>query len=182
VMTSLLALAAVSMFSRQFLKLWKINKLLDKWILTLAGTAVAGIGLAVVVPYGLSARFTNFFVPVLSVSLVVAGVLSHARGVLQSKIFLFAWLAVILGTIVEFVSKLGFAPMNVPGRYAIQMGTLVEIILFSIALGRRIRTLTLEKATTENRLNQIEKDMQLRLKALWRSGRRRYGPRCGGGA
>ncbi len=156
-----LALLCVLIFSRQFLKLAQVQQLLDRWVLVLAATCGFGAFAALFLPYDLAALLGNVATPVIGVTMLASAGLSSKKGVRQSRIFLSAWLAVVFGALLESSTKFGILPVTTLGRFGIQLGTLVEVVLFSIALGRRIRTLAEEKTRSEDRLHTLEKDLEL---------------------
>lgn len=156
-----LGLAAVLVFSRQFLTLSAVHKLLDRWVLVLAGVCGIGVLSAAFLPYDTASMIGNATTPVIGLTMLASAGLASYKGVRQSRIFLSAWLAVVLGAFLEAVSKFGLLPFTTAGRFGIQIGTLVEVVLFSVALGRRIRTLAEEKARSEDRLRTLEKDLEL---------------------
>jgi len=160
-MSGFAAVGAVCVFNRQFLSLSQINKRLDYGILALAAISGAGFFLSPFLPFLFSVRFLNLFLPVATISLIGSAIYCAIRGVHQSRYFLIAWIALAVGTLIEFTTKFGFLPMSVPGRFGAQIGTVAEVILFSVALGRRIRSLSEEKTIAQDRLLALERDLQL---------------------
>ncbi|MCE9598569.1 MAG: SpoIIE family protein phosphatase [Spirochaetia bacterium] len=159
--SSLLSLGAVCAFNRQFLESWKFSKSLDAVVRALAWICALSIVITILLPYSIGVRIPNLLSPIVGVVLIANAVLAFTRGVDQSRYFLIAWLAVALGVVVEFATKFGLIEVTAPGRFGVQLGTLLEAVLFSIALGRRIRSLSVERASSQERLGKIEREMDL---------------------
>lgn len=72
----------------------------------------------------------------------IMGVISHNIGDKtlkeQSSVFLLAWSTLLIGTIAFILSKLGYLPFNELSNRFIQISSLIELIIFAIALARRI--------------------------------------------
>jgi signal transduction histidine kinase len=74
-------------------------------------------------------------------TLVSAGVIAARSGSRIGKIYLAAWLAFLLGSVVNVLRAVGALPTNVWTSSAQQVGSVVEFILLSFALADRIKEL-----------------------------------------
>lgn len=77
--------------------------------------------------------------PYMFLLLMSAGAYSYKKGVKSSLFFLLAWFTLFVGVIVDSLTKASLIPFSTFGRYGVQIGTAFEVILFSLALGRRLR-------------------------------------------
>ncbi|MBL8020807.1 MAG: SpoIIE family protein phosphatase [Leptospirales bacterium] len=159
--SSLLSLFAVCIFNRNFLESWRFSKWLDRIVRGLGWICALSILVSVLLPYGIGVRIPNLLSALVGIALIANAIMAFLRGVDQSKYFLIAWLALAVGVVFEFATKFGFIEVTPAGRFGVQLGTLLEAILFSIALGRRIRSLSIERASSQERLGKIEREMDL---------------------
>ncbi|MFA1819340.1 ATP-binding protein [Virgibacillus oceani] len=81
--------------------------------------------------------------------IIPTAILSWRRGYAPTKYFFFGWITFLLGTVVSSLADMGILPINFVTKYASQLGSAVEIALFSLALGGKIRQLRLEKQAAE---------------------------------
>ncbi|MCE9598873.1 MAG: SpoIIE family protein phosphatase [Spirochaetia bacterium] len=160
VLTSI-GFAGMCGFNRRFLDSRTVNPRLDSWIKLLAYASVLQAMLSILIPYQLSVRIINVLLPLVIISLTINALLCALRGVTLAGYFLFAWLTLIAGSMVEFATNVGLIPVWLVGRFGIQLGTFVEVILFSAALGKRIRTISIERTRANLRLKEIAHDLEL---------------------
>ena len=67
-----------------------------------------------------------------------AALLAHAR---PARYYLLAWTALLLGVVVYMMKTFGWLPHNVLTQNAFQLGSLIEMLLLSLALRARVREL-----------------------------------------
>jgi serine phosphatase RsbU (regulator of sigma subunit) len=91
---------------------------------------------------------------------VSSGIYSYWKGVKSSQFFVLAWVTLFVGVIVDSLTKASILPTTTFGRYGVQIGTAFEVILFSLALGRRLRFLLEENISSQNQLTTIRKDLE----------------------
>lgn len=75
----------------------------------------------------------------------------------QARLFLIAWVSLLLGLAVFGLSKFGLLPHNVLTEYGVQVGHAMDVILLSMALADRINNLRSEKIDALNRANASER-------------------------
>ncbi len=159
--TGLLSMVFVSLFTRDFLILREINRKLDKGIMGLSIFCLTRALIIPLIPYSAGVRIVNLIIPILTISLISTAAWCANRGVSQSRYFLLAWIVLAAGTLMEFATKFGVIPVTTPGRFGTQIGSLFEVLLFSVSLGRRIRSLSEEKASAQSRLRSLENDLEI---------------------
>ncbi|EMY68105.1 7TM diverse intracellular signaling domain-containing protein [Leptospira vanthielii] len=162
------SLIFVGLFSLSFLNLKKLNPRLDRLILL----SVVGFGfmaiLSLVIPYNWMEVSFIYTFPYMFLVLMSAGAYSYIKGVRSSLFFLLAWFTLFVGVIVDSLTKASLIPFSTFGRYGVQIGTALEVILFSLALGRRLRFLLEENLIAKNELITIKKDLETARKIQMR--------------
>ncbi len=162
---SYLTIFSVLQFTNEFLEISKFNV---RWAKILSYSAYFSLGMAIISPFldfGLMVRSMNVFLPLGSLLMIISAVYGYNKGVKQSEFFLLAWIIVTIGVLLETLTNLGYIPMEFwLGRFGTQLSSLLEVILFSIAIGRRIKSLTLEKERVNAKLLLIEKDLDVARK------------------
>ncbi|XDD44805.1 7TM diverse intracellular signaling domain-containing protein (plasmid) [Leptospira sp. WS60.C2] len=155
------SLLFVGLFSLTFLNLKTLHPKLDRLIL---GSAVA-IGVysvfSFLIPYHWMEISFIYTFPYFILLLVSAGIYSYWKGVKSSLFFVSAWVTLFVGVIVDSLTKASILPTTTFGRYGVQIGTAFEVVLFSLALGRRLRFLLEENLASQNQLSAIRKDLEV---------------------
>lgn len=162
------SLMFVGLFSLSFLDLKKVNPRLDRLILfsvvTFGLVAVSSIFL----PHNWMEVSFIYSFPYMFLVLMSAGAYSYIRGIKSSLFFLLAWVTLFVGVIFDSLTKASLIPFSTFGRYGVQIGTAFEVILFSLALGRRLRFLLEENLVAKNELTTIKKDLETARKIQMR--------------
>ncbi len=160
----LLLAALVTIALIQFSRVFLVSKQNTPWLdlcLRILVPVVAVFGFVPLFAYQFGVAGINTLATVSTLAVFALGIVSVARRVPQSSYFLFGWLCLLLGALIETMTTGGILPVTFIGRFGIQIGTIVEVLLFALALGGRIRTLTIERAETRSRLNQVEQELEL---------------------
>ncbi|PKA25823.1 serine/threonine protein phosphatase [Leptospira sp. mixed culture ATI2-C-A1] len=162
------SLTFVGLFSLSFLNLKKVNPWLDQVI----RFSVLAFGfmsiLAFFLPHNWMEVSFIYTFPYMFLLLMSAGAYSYIKGVKSSLFFLLAWFTLFVGVIVDSLTKASLIPFSTFGRYGVQIGTAFEVILFSLALGRRLRFLLEENLIAKNQLTTIKKDLETARKIQMR--------------
>ncbi len=101
-------------------------------------------------PYRLMMGFTLGVVLIVSTTAVSCGILSWRKGVLQARYFTIAWLAFLSGCFLLALNKFGIVPRVFITEQGARIGSLIEVVLISIALGQRISTERKAKVVAQN--------------------------------
>lgn len=162
------SLTFVGLFSLSFLNLKKINPWLDR-LIRLSVVAFACMSLfSIFLPHNWMEVSFIYTFPYMFLVLMSAGAYSYIKGVKSSSFFLLAWFTLFIGVIVDSLTKASLIPFSTFGRYGVQIGTAFEVILFSLALGRRLRFLLEENLIAKNELTTIKKDLETARKIQMR--------------
>ncbi len=99
--------------------------------------------------------------PYTVILLLFSGAYSNRTNKTSSRFFVVAWVVLFIGVIFDSLTKAGVLPSTTFGRYGVQIGTAFEVMLFSLALGRRIKKLSDENNKTQSQLSVIKKDLEI---------------------
>jgi signal transduction histidine kinase/class 3 adenylate cyclase len=134
-------LAFTSAFARRMVPMDQDTPRLAK-TLTYAGYAAVAATLAFpLAGYGRVMRIELPIIGVALVAIVWASAVSWRRGDRTSGLFLLAWSAFLVGSLVAVLRQLTLLPVNTFTENAQQVGSLLEALLLSFALADRIKQL-----------------------------------------
>lgn len=142
--TICLALVGMQQFARTFLELPQRWPAGDK--VSLALIAFFGLfGLAALdMDYATSVPIATRGVLVVVTWVVVANIVVLRRGYRPARLFLAAWAMLLLGTFVVALLAFGLVPRTFYTEYGVQIGSALEMLLLSVALGYRYASLRSE--------------------------------------
>ncbi|MFO1204679.1 MAG: diguanylate cyclase [Burkholderiales bacterium] len=138
-----------ALFTRRFLETPRHTPLLDRILLLAAVVFAAQVLFGMVVPYRIFAIAVSLSGLGFSVVAVLAGVRCWSKGQAGAVYFLLAWNLVLAGTGVLAARNMGWLPTNALTTYAMQIGSALEMVLFSFALADRINRLRREKEAAQ---------------------------------
>ncbi|MEX6500550.1 diguanylate cyclase [Pseudomonas zhanjiangensis] len=78
---------------------------------------------------------------VITLQLLLLGVVALLAGARPARYYLLAWTALLLGVVIYMLKTFGWLPHNMLTQNAFQLGSLIEMVLLSLALGSRVREL-----------------------------------------
>jgi two-component system, sensor histidine kinase LadS len=159
-----LALIGMQQFARTFLELPQRFRR-GNWVsLALIGIFIV-LGIASIwLPYRLSTPIASRLVLVGVMWIIVATFIVMRRGYAPARLFLLAWAMLLLGTLMFTVLAFGIVPKNVMTEFGVQIGSALEMLLLSIALGYRYASLR-----NENERIVGEANLQLERKVAQRT-------------
>ncbi len=147
-----LIVLSVGLFSRSFLQLqrhfprfvWIINALI----------AAAGISavLSLVMPYATMIRIAVGLAMVVCSLAFISGLMAWRRRVPSAPYFVAAWGMFLTGALLLVFNKAGWLPRTWWSEYGMQFGSVLEVIVLSIALADRINVEKREKYMAQKRL------------------------------
>jgi hypothetical protein len=150
------AVIAAAAFCISFLELQTRNRALF-WTCFGMGT-LGGLGIvSSFFNYSLSAKISIFSALVASLITLVSGLISSWKGFRPAYFYTLAWLALMLGSGVRMLSLYGVLPQNLLTLWGQFVGTAVEVVLLSLALGDKMRLL---QETAQRRIAGLNADLQ----------------------
>jgi len=136
-LTTCLAQIGMQQFARVFLGLRERWPLGDRVGLALiAFFALLGIA-SMWLPYRIATPVAGAAVLASIAWIAVASIVMVRRGYAPARLFLLAWAMFLLGTGLFVAVAFGLAPKNFFTEYGVQIGSALEMLLLSIALGHR---------------------------------------------
>ena len=146
------ACAWLLFFTREFMAVSGFAPRLDRW-LRLVGVVL--IGFAVIspwIPYGTAIKLgvaASLLVPSAAFCIGCYGQFLRQR---SSGLFLLAWTAFLVGTVLRVLKTTGALPATLVTEHAMELGSALEVVLLSLALADRINQMRREKEQSAREL------------------------------
>ncbi len=137
-----LIVLTTSIFARSFLQTKKYSIWSDRALLL---TAVLSIPAIVLSATDLKPSATNNLVSIQTLLLLVTGIVCWRKGNRYARFYVLAWSAYILGGILITLRNSGVLPLTLYTTHSAEIGSALEVILISLALSDRYRTIRKEK-------------------------------------
>lgn len=138
--------ACFSLWVRAFLNTARLTPWLDQGLIAVVVASLGLMGLSLAGYYTLGSQLVMFVGLVLIQLALVAALRCIALGYRPASIFLAAELSLLIGLSITIFRAMGLIPASLGSEYALQAGSAIEVLLFSLALAQRIHLLRLEKA------------------------------------
>ncbi len=176
-----LSVLFATLFTREFLQIARARQ---TWMLRLLHQMALLSGLATlgafVLPYRYGIHLSIGVAVIAIFSSFVAATLRWRDGFATARYYVFAWSFVMLGGAVMAANKLGLIERNLFTENATQVGSAMEVLLLSFALGervnveRKLREQAQRDAFDAQRVAnaQLEQQVELRTQALQEANRR----------
>ncbi|QYJ74634.1 diguanylate cyclase [Shewanella sp. FJAT-52076] len=141
---SLLLLLALSLFgalrfTREILSLAQLLPVADRLAARVEWGCVLGLILAPILSYHHVVLMLSVLTTFICIQLLVVGVMALMKGSRPARFYLVAFSALLLGAFVYMLKSFGVLPHNAFTQNAFQLGSLVEMVLLSLALGSRMQ-------------------------------------------
>jgi len=149
---SLLVMLAFSLifglqFTRTFLDTAGFAAKLDKAAMGLQFLAGLGLFASFFAPYAALILPLALLTVVVTVLIIVMGTLGLIKGYQPARFFMIAWGMFLAGVMIYMLKVFGLLPHNVFTQNGFQVGSLLEMVLLSLALASRLRDLRLQSRT-----------------------------------
>jgi diguanylate cyclase (GGDEF)-like protein len=149
---SLLVMLALALifglqFTRTFLDTAGFAAKLDKVALALQALAVIALVASFFAPYGLLILPLALLTVVVTAIIMTLGTLGVIKGYRPARYFMIAWGMLLIGVMAYMLKVFGLLPHNVFTQNGFQVGSLMEMVLLSLALASRLRDLRLQSRT-----------------------------------
>jgi diguanylate cyclase (GGDEF)-like protein len=149
---SLLVMLALSLifglqFTRTFLDTASFARRLDR--LAVALQALAGVGLVAsfFAAYGVLILPLALLTVIVTIVIMTMGTLGLIMGYRPARYFMIAWGLLLVGVLAYMLKVFGLLPHNVLTQNGFQVGSLMEMVLLSLALASRLRDLRMQSLT-----------------------------------
>lgn len=160
-----LAQIGMQQFARHFLELRRRWRFGDRVGIAMIGLFVL-LGIASTqLPYRISTPLASAGVFVSISWIAIASIVVLLRGYKPARLFLLAWAMLLLGTGIFTALAFGLLPKTFLAEYGVQIGSALEMLLLSVALGYRYASLR-----NENERIVIQAQHELEQKVEQRTG------------
>ena len=151
------------LFANSFLNLGSHAPRLQKFILGLVTIASLAMGLSLILPYAQAIRVVVVCGIIGSITYMTAGLLLWKRGHRFAKIYSVAWSSILAGAFLISTSKMGLLPRTFLTENGVQIGSLLEVILLSLALAQRLNQSLADKLKAERQTAKLESALNAEL-------------------
>jgi len=117
-----------------------------------------------IAPYQITMKLLNILNMIFTISALVISARFWLLGNVAARFFTIAWLAFIVGLLLATSRSLGLIPLTMLSYNSYQLGSFIEIILLSLALGERITQLQKEKIESKKALFESQEEAIHNLK------------------
>jgi signal transduction histidine kinase len=111
-----------------------------------------------------SHQITQAAVGIVSIYIFVTSLIIYRKGYPPAKFFFLAWIVLVIGVFVFVLKDAGIIEANIFTTYALQFGSVVEVILLSFALADRINILKREKEESQAKALEALKQNEILIK------------------
>ncbi|MCP4130396.1 MAG: response regulator, partial [bacterium] len=132
-------------FSRSFLKTRENSRYIDIAILVSIALCLCGGAASFILPYNIAIRSVALLAFTMPCLLLLAGFLSLVRGYRSARFYIIAWTILLICLFFESLLRFGIIATIYITDHPTMIGSLLEVILLSFALGDRINLIRQEK-------------------------------------
>jgi signal transduction histidine kinase len=133
------ALFWVTLFTINFLEAQKNVPFFNKGLWGILAGSVVTILLSLFASYSIAIRVGTVLALIGAILCLSAGVTALLRGYRPANFYVLAFVTFLIGIMINALKQLGVIEQSFFSEYAIQMGSALEMVLLSIALGDKIR-------------------------------------------
>jgi len=159
---SLLVLPII-LFTREFLNTDRYPKI--DWLLTSYFYVMPVISLMSYDNWYVNLNIIIIFIP-LGFVLLIAGLYALYDGQKQAKIYIFAWIFMIVSLILSVLKSLGGFDASAYFMYINEVAFSFEVLLFSIALAHRMKLLDEYKSLADKEIIALQQQEQMKLQHI----------------
>jgi diguanylate cyclase (GGDEF)-like protein len=134
-------------FTRTFLGTSAFLPKLDKLALALQALAVLALAASFFAPYAVLILPLALLTIVVTSLIIVMGSIGLVKGYRPARYFMVAWGLLLVGVMAYMLKVFGLLPHNVLTQNGFQVGSLLEMVLLSLALASRLRDLRRQSLT-----------------------------------
>jgi signal transduction histidine kinase len=139
----------IMIFTRSFLQT-KVVPVFDSFLIITILISAVGFCLSPFISYPLGIRIGAAYAIFLVPLSVMAGVISLWKGIRQARFYLIAFGFFLAGVLLSALNRFGILPSTIFTVWSFQIGSLMQIVLLSFALGDRINILKREKEKAQS--------------------------------
>jgi two-component system, NtrC family, sensor kinase len=161
--TTFVCLSSIE-FLRFFLHTKEFTPKLDKFFKFIVALFLVCIAANTYKVNAFSHQITQAAVGLVSIYIFVTSLVIYRKGYPPAKFFFLAWIVLVIGVFVFVLKDAGIIEANIFTTYALQFGSVVEVILLSFALADRINTFKKEKEESQAKAFEALKQNEILIK------------------
>ena len=147
-----LSLAFSAIFTREFLRTRTLLSEFSFVIDICLGLALVNSALAPVLPYTVGIQIMNVSLVIYAIVYIAAAVVVLKRGYKPARYYLLGWSLLAVAAVVLALKNVGLVPSTHLTNYTLQIGSILEVVLLSLALADRINVMRDAKLAAEAHL------------------------------
>lgn len=152
------SLFTVILFSDSFLRVKDFNKSFARFLSVLKILTLVVAVMPFIFSYQLSVVCSAVLALIVAPSVIISAFIVNREGYRPAKYFIIAWTVLLVGMVLYALKNLGAVPVGFFSNYSIQIGSVLEVILLSLALADRINLLQSELKKNEMEKKRIIKE------------------------
>jgi adenylate cyclase len=141
-------------FNKYYLNTGVVTPIFDKIVLGLMGLCVVNGAASFFLIYSISIRIATALNIVSFIIIFINSYVSLFKGYRTARIYALAWTAFLLGTIIFALKSFGLVPNNLFTNWSGMLGSVIVVILLSLALTEQINVMRQEKTEALTQLNE----------------------------
>lgn len=154
------------LFVTTFLNIKHISPCIHNYFKVLLLIVALPLILIPFIPYKFFLPAQNLFSIIVTGSAFYFGLRFWRKGQSTARLFTIAWAVLIIGIVTANLRTLGILPNNFFTQYGYQIGSFIEVVLLSLALGERIQRLQTDRVKAKQDLIQEKQEHMTALKQL----------------
>ena len=155
---------ATIFFVKDFLATKKFAPKLDKGLNILVGLDLIAIALSVSGLVNYSYSLIDITAGLGALLIFIIAIKTYKKGLRSAKFFLPAWSIFLVSVLIFVMKDYGIVPYNIYTRYALEIGSAIEVILLSFALADRINILKREKEQSQAQALEVLRENERIIK------------------
>lgn len=163
------------LFAKYFLETGRTAPRLDKALLFFIIPGGVQMLTSFFLPYSIPARIGTMTLIPFPVLLWLSGFIAYRSGFRQARFYLLAWSVYLAFVVVWALSRFALLPTSIISEYGMQIGSAIEAVLLSLALGDRMNILGEEKILAQRNLIE-EQNQSLALQKQYTESISRFVP------
>jgi diguanylate cyclase (GGDEF)-like protein len=150
--TSLLVLLSLTLifgmqFTRRFLDAATRSPRLDRFGLVLQALSAVGLVACFFLGYAQLIQPMALLTVLVTVTIIALGMIGLLSGYKPARFFMLAWALLLAGVMMNLLKTFGVLPHNLLTANGLQVGSLCEMVLLSLALGARVNEIQRQSRT-----------------------------------
>jgi signal transduction histidine kinase len=150
-------------FSSRFLRTPRLVPVANKFITGLKVWALIGIALMPFVPYKFTTQSSTAHTLVLNFVLMATGLILVKRGERSARFYMIAFAAIWCGMAAKALQTLGIIPVSYFTENGVFIGSMMEVILLSLALGDKIQQ---KQKAAQQKIESLNSNLADTIKSL----------------